>query len=310
MRRALAESVGDVIMMASPFWRHAIAKLVEQQIKDQVAAVKRNRPKFSGRLSIVAHSISAMIVTDLLDRPSFDVQIDAVVFLGCPIAAYSALAPGAQQSALATIRKLRQRVRFFNVFHPMDPVAFRLEPFLFDERQLAKPVLVAAQKRTFWDDVGLFWDDVAYNLWSLMFATHRDDTQSHPSDQAARRESIDDLWPLFGNGTGRNRRSSTSAPDAWRHSGYIVATQQHADTDDKELEAGGSEVMLSGRIDFELSDGMSSAPFDVVASWGAVKAHQYYWDSVDVAQLLLDIGVTSQLALAQRPAPSPKTDSG
>ncbi|CAN8064451.1 unnamed protein product [Agarophyton chilense] len=301
VRTAVAESLGDVLMMSSHFWRSSIARLVYHQINEQLSAVRRNRPNFSGTVSIVAHSISAMIVTELLAGDFFDLQLDAIVFLGCPIAAYSVLAPGEHQSALATIRKKRQHVRFFNIFHPMDPVAFRLEPFMTDGEKVEKAIKVAPQKRTFWDDVGLFWDDVVYSLWSLGFATDRD--RVNENGNGSEQGGIDSLFSFLGNDRKRNSHAE-SASDSWRHSEYITVSEDGEDKDEKDSETGGGEVLLSRRMDFELQDGAAVAPFDVMASWGAVKAHQYYWESVDVAQMLLDISITSERALAHRSAES------
>lgn len=271
IRHAVAETLGDVLLPASPFWRSAIARHVAAQIQTQLAGVRRNRPAFSGRVSIVAHSVGGMIAVQLLADQLLDIDVDAVVFTGCPLSAYAALAPDKNQIALSTIRKFRSSIRFFNVFHPLDPVAFRLEPFVVDK--LEECVKVAALKRTFWDDAGLFWDDVVYNLWSTLFPPgHRNNT---PFGDMLRIGSV--------------QRESEVDDEVRRKAIY-------KDGD----EMGGREVLLGGRIDFELEDGMRVPPLDVMASWGAIKAHSYYWQCADVAQMLVDIAATSDEAKKMR----------
>ena len=292
VRAALSETVGDVVMLASPFWRECIAKHCAQQVRAQLAAVKRNRPAFNGHVSLMAHSIGGVIAIELLERELIEAEIDAVVLTGCPIAAYCALAPD-QQTALATIRRLKSSVRFINIFHPLDPVAFRIEPFVGSEGKIVK---VEPTKRTFWDDASLFWDDVVYNLWSTLF----------PEGQGAaveRSGGMGDLFSIFGGNQrgkakaegGENKEpsrrkieSDEKLEDLRRRCSYVM----------NEVE-GGSEILLSERIDFELQDGMGVPPLNVMASWGAIKAHTYYWQSVDVAQMLWDIVVTSETAKSE-----------
>lgn len=368
VRDAVSDMMGDIIMVASPFWRRTIADHLSLQIQSQIAAVRRNRPAFSGRVSLVAHALGSILVTELLHRDLIPVSVDAVVFTGCPLPVYAVLAPDEQHS-LATIRRLRSRIRFINVFHPFDPVAYRLEPFVFSDSEHVPPaVKVSPRRRSFWHDAELFWDDIVYNLWSSLFprregaASNRrvhvetdndevknDEDESNNSDGANNVNGCDDgenssddingsndngvngvdngdsadadvvcnertrtghsgvgnLFSSYGGNThGRARLDSSSnrRKGALRHSSsYIVKSQNDGDECDQRDAAGG-EVLLSGRIDYELQDGMAVPPLDVMASWGAIKAHSYYWQSLDLAQMLLDIVMTSDDAMATREA--------
>lgn len=350
VRDAVAEMTGDVLMMASPFWRKSIARHVASQIASQVAAVRRNRPAFSGRVSLLAHSVAAMLAVELIHREMLaDLQLDSVVLAGCPIPAYAALAPdGGHQIALATIREQRNRIRFINVFHPLDPVAYRIEPFvLAGGETLQSAIRVTPQKRTFWDDASMFWDDVVYNLWSTLFPERpRAGRRRRANDKSEGTKGMADLFSVFGGNQRGKERVEQEEEDAAgqsletgsmqtgnrigmrRSSSYVVQVPKRkpdeeedvveetdarepdvvetggedmdAGEEDGEYETGGSEVLLSDRIDYELQDGMGVPPLDVMASWGAIKAHTYYWQSLDVAQMLLDIATTSDVAMASR----------
>lgn len=347
VRDAVAETTGDVLLMASPFWRKAIAKHIATQIRSQIAAVRRNRPVFSGRVSLLAHSIAGMLAVELIHRDFLaQVQLDSVVLAGCPIVAYSALAPdGGHQIALATIREQRNRIRFINVYHPLDPVAYRIEPFVLAEGEtLQTAIQVTPQKRTFWDDASMFWDDVVYNLWSTLFPERKGSERR----RRAKNNGIADLFSIFGgNQRGKDHVEEDEEEDeeaeepkvdskSIRHakevgmrrsSSYVMRTPKQKpeevedipegqdakdsnkervgnvtaggkDEDGDEYQTGGHEVLLSDRIDYELQDGMGVPPLDVMASWGAIKAHTYYWQSLDIAQMLLDIATTSDDAMA------------
>lgn len=307
VREAVAETVGDILLMASPFWRKTIATHVAKQIAEQVAAVRRNRPAFTGRVSLLVHSVGAMVAVELLDGNMLgELQLDSVMFAGCPIPAYAALAPdgaGERQKALAVVREQRKVIRFINVFHPLDPVAYRLEPFV-GEGEVRAAIRVKPQRRTFWDDAGEFWDDVGYSLWATLFPAG--------DERGAEGSRVADLFSMFrgnnrGTGSVRERGVSRTGREEGgirRSSSYVIPAGEvkrvEVDEVKREFRTGGREVLLSDRIDYELQDGMRVPPFDVMASWGAIKAHTYYWQSLDVAQILMDIAVTSDDAMASR----------
>lgn len=295
VRAAVSEMVGDVIMMASPFWRQSIARHVAKQIESQLNAVRRNRPAFSGRISIVAHSVGGLIAVELLGRGLLKERVDAVMMVGCPMAAYAALAPE-EMGTLATVRKMRKQVRFVNVFHPLDPVAYRLEPFVLKFEDEA-PVKVTAQKRTFWDDASVFWDDVVYNLWSTLFPEGRGGRvgEAGVADMFGGRPKVDGESSEKEERRGLQKVKNDNREgrgELRRSCGYVFSSNE---------DMGGSETLLSGRIDFELQDGMAVPTLDVMAAWGGIKAHTYYWQSLDVAQMLLDIVVTSEQAFPSKP---------
>lgn len=336
IREAVSDSVSPIIMMASPFWKRNLAIHVSDQIRAQLDAVRRNRPAFSGRVSILTHSIGCIVALELLRQHHLlpdDIQLDAVVMTGCPLPAYAALAPD-DQMALATIRSLRPSIRFINIFHPLDPVAYRLEPFLLgDNDELFPAVKVSPRRRTFWQDAELFWDDVVYNLWSSLFPRRSHDDEETPEqgyeqfneqtaggqpqdqvppdeeeiqgDGEEDREVVSNLFSSFGGNTrGKPRVQNTAERNrrkqAMRRSTSYVLPESAVDGDKDVGGDAGGEVLLSGRIDYELQDGMGMPPIDLMASWGAIKAHSYYWQSLDVAQMLLDVAMTSETAMSSR----------
>lgn len=361
VREALNDTLGDMLMMSSPFWRETIARHVSKQIDSQIAAVFRNRPAFTGRVSLLAHSVGSIIALELIHQKMLPCDIDALFMTGCPVPTYAVLSPD-NQHCLATIRRNQANIRFINVYHPLDPVAYRLEPFIMTNRNVSSkcekgdstndtenvilpPVKVASKKRSFWEDAELFWDDVVYNLWSSLFPRKNNRIQG---DDGAHHEQLHDgrnqgtenekgkddfmrnLFSAFNkndhsndnnnnnhnnSSNNFNRKNSAggsalaSVPPslkgdldrklALRRSSSYVLKGDGKDGSEQVDETSG-EVLLSGRIDYELQDGMGVPPIDVMASWGAIKAHTYYWQSLDVAQMLLDVAMTSESAVSSR----------
>lgn len=309
VRAAVADTAGDLLLLASPFWRLSIARRLADQARAQLAAVRRNRPAFSGRVSLLAHSVSALLAVELVHHRLLPaLRLDAVILLGAPLAAYAALAPDSgKQTCLATVRTRRHDLRFVNVFHPLDPVAYRLEPFVRDDQEPVRdPVRVRPHSRSFWDDAALFWDDIVDNLSRAdlfaMFARRAPPTRAADERQTAADERVEK------HDDGRPQARRAAAAGLRRSSSYVCAEPgadarggESAERDGERASGtGGSEVLLSDRIDYELQDGMGVPLLDVMASWGAIKAHAYYWKSADVAQIILDVAATSEEAFARR----------
>lgn len=317
VRDAVSETMGDIIMIGSPFWRRTLSDHIASQIQLQLSAVRRNRPAFTGSVSIMAHSVGCNLALELLHRQLLPFQIDAVVLVGCPIPAYAALAPD-DQPILSTVRNLRSKVRFINVFHPLDPVAYRLEPFVMPKGSTIPPaVKVAPRRRSFWKDAEAFWDDVVYNLWSTLFPRkvnvrgnsegraedEEDDEEDEEDEEDQESRALPNLFTSFGGNTrGKARVKDAKEREKKRQELRRPTSQRSAVSEQAPVDGDqiSNHVLLSGRIDYELQDGMGMPPLDVMASWGAIKAHTYYWQSFDIAQMLLDIVITSDDAMASR----------
>lgn len=108
---------------------------------------------FSGRIALAGHSLGSLILFDLLSCQRNDslnndqfkklnFKPDCLFALGSPLAAF------------LTVRGIELNVNFclptcpsfFNIFHPYDPIAYRIEPLINREFAKIKPVLIPHHK--------------------------------------------------------------------------------------------------------------------------------------------------------------------
>eukprot|EP01017_Pseudomicrothorax_dubius_P032824 TRINITY_DN4336_c0_g4_i5.p1 TRINITY_DN4336_c0_g4~~TRINITY_DN4336_c0_g4_i5.p1 ORF type:complete len:371 (+),score=74.64 TRINITY_DN4336_c0_g4_i5:130-1242(+) len=87
-------------------------------------------------VSIMAHSLGSLIFFDLLDRIkkgdkglSLDFNVNKVFFLGSPLGLFVSITRDAKFEPLDRVGLCQG---FFNIFHPSDLVAYRVEPLIPD----------------------------------------------------------------------------------------------------------------------------------------------------------------------------------
>lgn len=139
VRDGIEDTLGAALAATSPFFRDVVCKELSRQMRAQIAAVRRARPAFpaAGRVSIFAHSTGAIYALEMVRVGLLHdavPNLDAVVFAGSPAPAYAALdtrlAADIREAVLAHRR--RSTLRVFNVYHPMDPVSYRMEPWILN----------------------------------------------------------------------------------------------------------------------------------------------------------------------------------
>jgi len=155
MLRNLANDVVlDVMLYLQPSFQQKILTCVGRELERLRAAFLARHPGYAGGFSLLAHSLGSIISFDLLsgqrggggggapppaaadlrvpgvEYPQLSFDLEDVLMLGSPTALFLALRAARPPRGY---RLPRVRGRFLNVFHPSDPVAYRLEP-LVDRR--------------------------------------------------------------------------------------------------------------------------------------------------------------------------------
>jgi hypothetical protein len=129
----------DVFLYLTQHKQKHLLAVVAEKLNETFSRHKSN-PMFSGMVSIVAHSLGSVICFDLLfqnetgkiqliDRPSLNFQPLNLFALGSPIGVFSLFRDYHQVHL--NPNPLGQ-CRLYNIYHPLDPVSFRLEPLMFD----------------------------------------------------------------------------------------------------------------------------------------------------------------------------------
>ncbi|KAG8013276.1 Phospholipase DDHD1 [Nibea albiflora] len=221
--------------------------------------------------------------------PALKFKVENFFCMGSPLAVFLALRgirPGTschQDHILPTTICSR----LFNVFHPTDPVAYRLEPLLLKHYSNIAPVQIhwcSALNPTSYDEVRPTFLNPVKDPTS--------DTESIPSPSTSPCPPSQTLWRVHhqsgqgqhtgqpsvslgldgGANTEEEEQKRTESQSAY---GLSTMTRPTSPTTDTSLE-------LERRIDFELREGLVESRY-----WSAVTSHTGYWCSHDIALFLL-----------------------
>jgi hypothetical protein len=148
-------AISDVAFYLTPRHCEGIKKVVVDMLNERVVEVRKREGFANAKFSLVGYSLGSVIVHDILelgeDQSSllkFDVNM---LFLwGSPLAAYLSVKDPDYQNGKFTLPK---SLDIYNIFHPHDPVAFRIEPLFYhldSETETTESELIP-----FWETGGL-----------------------------------------------------------------------------------------------------------------------------------------------------------
>eukprot|EP00741_Cyanophora_paradoxa_P021808 tig00000241_g21051.t1 len=147
LRSFLNDKVLDVCYFLTPRYHKFILEEVAAQLNHRYKQFILANPRFSGKVSVLAHSLGGVVSYDILtnQRPSgaglapgevdpeyvnladYSIRLDFapahLFLLGCPLGVFLSLRG-------ETFHAERLPFRLHNIFHPYDCVAFRLEPLV------------------------------------------------------------------------------------------------------------------------------------------------------------------------------------
>ncbi|KAG5206724.1 hypothetical protein R6Z07F_008586 [Ovis aries] len=278
----------------------------ERHLLDELYITKRRLREIEERL----HGLKASSMTQ---TPALKFKVENFFCMGSPLAVFLALRgirpgnTGSQDHILP--REICNRL--LNIFHPTDPVAYRLEPLILKHYSNISPVQIH------WYNTS---NPLPYEYMKPSFLHPAKDPTSISENEGistipspvtspvlSRRhygESITNIGKAsilgaasIGKGLGgmlfsRFGRSSVSQPSETSRDSIedekkpvasppmtTVATQTLPHSSSGFLD---SALELDHRIDFELREGLVESRY-----WSAVTSHTAYWSSLDVALFLL-----------------------
>ncbi|EFP10408.1 hypothetical protein CRE_22917 [Caenorhabditis remanei] len=121
-----------------------IRQIVIERIRDVFQKFKDNNPEFNGTVSLFGHSLGSVICYDILtmeslksEKNSFGFKIDKLFTVGSPLKKFLQKRGGASREEF--LRAI-DSIRIYNVYHPRDVVARRLEPFASEMYRVMAPL--------------------------------------------------------------------------------------------------------------------------------------------------------------------------
>ncbi|TDH65941.1 hypothetical protein CCR75_006537 [Bremia lactucae] len=148
------ETLMDVLYYLSPRYGQLIVNSVTQQLNEKYRVFIDEHPGWDGKISIFAHSLGSMISYDILTHKADEVTSNGIRFSGLNFEIDNFFGVGSPVGVMILARgdlivedgefvpgiKIPNCRRYFNVYHPIDPVAYRIEPLIKQEMHDRDPV--------------------------------------------------------------------------------------------------------------------------------------------------------------------------
>ncbi|OQR87992.1 hypothetical protein ACHHYP_07718 [Achlya hypogyna] len=258
VRQLTNELLSDILLYTS---RQAavlayVTKYMNARYEYRTLLYKANHPEFTGRVSILGHSLGSIITYDLLAKQgqpgTDDMQLafatDTFFAFGSPIGLFLALRGNIHGQDLV----LPNCTHVYNIYHPLDPVAYRLEPLIHKAASVAPPVRINTASG-----------------WRRFHHVVQDFAESFESGQKKWAQKMEETFKVF----------MPKDSDATKES-----------TDDTEAQANELQKRVldamnpkTNRIDYVLPE----SELEALTPLSALTAHTGYWASMDFVLFLL-----------------------
>ncbi|XP_059551664.1 phospholipase DDHD1 isoform X9 [Myotis daubentonii] len=214
----------------------------ERHLLDELYLTKR-------RLREIEERLNGLKASSMTQIPALKFKVENFFCMGSPLAVFLALRgirpgnTGSQDHILP--REICNRL--LNIFHPTDPVAYRLEPLILKHYSNISPVQI-------------HW----YNTSNPLPYEHMKPSFLHPCKESTSVSENEGISTI---------PSPVTSP---------VLPRRHYGESITNIGKASILVELDHRIDFELREGLVESRY-----WSAVTSHTAYWSSLDVALFLL-----------------------
>lgn len=156
LRNVVGDVVLDVLLFYEPYYFNQVMRVVADELNKVYKLYKKNNPDFNGKVHILGHSLGSAIGFDLAclqgelddtfsttygadgtqsrgEGHKLDFDIDNLFCVGSPVGMFNLL----KQKSLAPYtpnapdwQRAPKCTNLYNMYHPCDPVAYRMEPLV------------------------------------------------------------------------------------------------------------------------------------------------------------------------------------
>lgn len=318
LRKVLGDVVLDVLLYYEPRYIEQIFDTVTTELNRVYKLYMERNPNFKGKVHIMGHSLGSAISFDILSGQlstpgrnmdlnrnlSFDV--DSLFCVGSPVGVFKLLEKNnikARSQVPGDFEPNRDNgfaspkcQNLYNIFHPCDPVGYRMEPLVAPRFSNLKPAEIPFATEGFnsqLQDLAGLGDDIQEKIakaasWFSSSTGKEISSQGIEQsieEKAAQENALGDILKslaLFDNGKEKKDKSKPK--------------KVQLENKDLELLSG---LNRSGRIDYSLPMGV----FDI-SLVSAISAHVSYFEDEDTAGFIMKEVLASQ----NKPVESVKVD--
>ncbi|OVF09352.1 putative carboxylic ester hydrolase [Clavispora lusitaniae] len=292
--KALRNVVGDVVLDVLLYYEARYLKEIFKSVVAELNRVyhlfKEKNPDFNGKVHVLGHSLGSAIVFDLLsyqensgsqesEEYALDFDVENCFCVGSPVGMFKLLqqknirprssSVGAKDPTEISEDYASPKCKnLYNVFHPCDPVSYRMEPLVNPKFAQYKPEAIPFALRGFNTQVqnlSQMGDDFSSKLSQASNWFKSDQATPASIDEKASSENAlrDVLSSLTSTKTEKTKKTSTEKMDP---------------EDLKQL----LKMNRSGRIDYSLPMGVFS-----IALVSAIGAHVSYFEDEETAGFVM-----------------------
>ncbi|CAF0968805.1 unnamed protein product [Brachionus calyciflorus] len=155
-------AISDMIFYSNSIYRKQITETVVNNLNKYVKKFLERNPYYNGKISLIGHSLGSLILFDLLSNfPSetpnlkFEFKVDNFFAMGSPI-------PFFLTTRGVNLMDVNFKLNcdfFYNIFHQLDPFAYRIEPMI-KSTDIKEPVLI---NRCNLDSPNSLWKMLTFN---------------------------------------------------------------------------------------------------------------------------------------------------
>lgn len=281
LRNIFGDVILDVLLYNEPRFRKEMLDSARLQLNKAFRAFCAYNPEFAAnpRVSIIGHSLGSVMCWDILSEGAPDAsvpldltsepasdrlefQVENFFGVGSPLGLYKFIS-GEQ----LTSKRLNAKA-YWNVFHPSDPIAYRVEPLVHHEATHMRPAKVPYTKGGLktqlegLSDLGNKISEQATQLWGSVAAFY---ATAKPAAEAGNAEDL--------------RDAAKSAEKEKKDKERVELSPQQQ----QEVTRALKKLNPGGRLDFAVQEGVLD--ISVIA---ALASHMSYFEDPDVAHFVLD----------------------
>lgn len=299
---SLRDVVGDVLLDILLYYEPTYLKEIMRGVVAEINRVHKlymeKNPDFKGKIHVLGHSLGSAIAFDLLayqkdkkdknNEYQLDFDVENLFCVGSPVGVFkllqqknifSRIEAGEQfdPTDLSSHISLPKCQNLYNVFHPCDPVGYRMEPLVDPQFANFKAELIPFAMEGFNTKVqslSSLGDDFSEKILQASSWFRSD---SKPVKQASSVENEDALKDVISSLTStRGNKASTSKTKA----------ETFSKEDMKQL----FDLNRTGRVDYSLPMGVFS-----IALVSAIGAHVSYFEDEETAGFVMKEILSSNL---------------
>lgn len=311
VRNITGDVILDVLLYYQPFYRRQINQAVINECNRIVELFRKHNPKFRGKVSLVGHSLGSVISFDVLSNDlacpgmenkstdALDFDVENYFMMGSPLGMFKILegssirqfdADTNKDSLIADETKfqpasnyLSPNVKYlYNIFHPSDPISYRIEPLVDKLAAFLRPASVPFTKSGFSTEsisnLGRQVAEGAQQMWNTIYTSGESITQKLVSAASFLEQQKEEERK---EGTGEEKEQPSHESAEFPSTSSISKRKLTAEEKRQVITKLGS-LSATGRIDYALQESVLDLGFI-----SAIASHISYLEDEDVAAFVL-----------------------